>query len=91
MNLYPKDSTMPIGAEYLKKKRKQKESSSAKSSMMSSVKTTISLANVKDGLLPLLSTLNLVKPRDEVLTIDFDWHNIKGDICPITINVKKGV
>jgi hypothetical protein len=74
---------MPIGEEYLKRKRKQKESSSVKSS--------ISLNNLKDGILPLLHTLNLIKPRDEVITIDFDWHNIKGDICPITINVKKGV
>jgi len=33
--------------------------------------------------------LNVIKPHDEVLEIDFDWHNIKDDICPITIFVKK--
>lgn len=73
---------MPLGEKFLQKKRKEKESSSVKSS--------ISLNNVRDGLLPLLHTLNVLKPRDEVIAIDFDWHNIKDDICPITIYTKKG-
>jgi hypothetical protein len=33
--------------------------------------------------------VKLLKPKDEVISIDFDWHNIKDDICPITINVRK--
>lgn len=73
---------MPLGEKFLQKKLKAKESSS--------VKSAISLSNVRDGLLPLLHTLNVIKPNQEVIDIEFDWHNIKGDMCPITINVKKG-
>lgn len=75
-----KDSIMPLGEKYLQRKKKEKESSSIKSS--------ISLSNVRDGILPLLHTLNVIKPSQEVLEIYFDWHNIKDDICPITIQVK---
>ena len=38
--------------------------------------------------MPLLYTLNVIKPKDEIVEIDFDWHNIKDEICPITIYVK---
>lgn len=71
---------MPLGSRYLAKKRKQSSQS---------IKSEISLGNVKDGLLPLLHTLNVIKPHDEVTEIDFDWHNIKDDICPVTIYVRK--
>jgi len=36
----------------------------------------------------MLYTLNVIKPKDEIVEIDFDWHNIKDEICPITIYVK---
>jgi hypothetical protein len=67
---------MSLGSKYLARKTK-------------SVKTEISLANVADGLMPLLYTLNVIKPKDEVTAIDFDWHNIVGDMCPITIYTRK--
>lgn len=71
---------MPLGTKYLARKKK---------SEAQSIKTEISLGNMKDGLLPLLHTLNVIKPRQEVIEIDFDWHNIKGDICPVTIYLRK--
>jgi hypothetical protein len=74
-----RNSKMSLGSKFLA--RKSKQTSQA-------IKTEISLANVGDGILPMLYTTNILKPRDEVLEIDFDWHNIKDDICPITIYVK---
>lgn len=71
---------MSLGSKYLARKRKQSSQP---------IKSEISLGNVRDGLLPMLYTLNVIKPKDEVLEVDFDWHNIKDDICPITIYVKK--
>jgi len=41
-----------------------------------------------NGIRPILEMVKLIKPNDEV-TIDFDWHNIKDDICPITIHIRK--
>jgi hypothetical protein len=74
-----RNSKMSLGSKYLARKRKQTSLP---------IKSEISLANVRDGLMPMLYTLNVIKPKDEVLEIDFDWHNIKDDICPITIYVK---
>ena len=77
---------MPLGEKFLQKKLREKP--------ISSIKSSISLSNVRDGILPLLNTLNVIKPSQEVIEIDFDWHNIKADpitgsdICPITIKVK---
>jgi hypothetical protein len=71
---------MPLGEKFLQKKQREKP--------LSAIKSSISLSNVRDGLLPLLNTLNVIKPSQEVIEIDFDWHNIKDDICPITIKVK---
>ena len=71
---------MPLGEKFLQKKLREKKPDLIKSS--------ISLSNVRDGILPLLNTLNVIKPSQEVIEIDFDWHNIKDDICPITIKVK---
>jgi hypothetical protein len=71
---------MPLGSRYLAKKKKLSAQP---------IRTEISLGNVRDGLTPMLYTLNVIKPRDEVIEIEFDWHNIKDDICPITIYVKK--
>lgn len=73
---------MSFGSKYLARKRKQSSQP---------IKSSISLGNLGSGIAPLLFTLNVIKPRDEILEIDFDWHNIKDDICPITIYVKKGV
>ncbi len=70
---------MSLGSKYLARKRKQNSQP---------IKTEISLANVGDGIMPMLYTTNILKPKDEVLEIDFDWHNIKDNICPITIYVK---
>jgi hypothetical protein len=67
---------MSLGSKYLARKSK-------------STKTEISLGNVGDALMPLLYTLNVIKPKDEVTSIDFDWHNIVGDMCPITIYYRK--
>lgn len=71
---------MSLGSKYLARKKK---------SSSQSIKSEISLGNMKDGLLPLLHTLNIIKPKDEIVEIDFDWHNIKDDVCPITIYVRK--
>lgn len=71
---------MSLGSKYLARKRKQSSQP---------IKSEISLGNVRDGLLPMLYTLNVIKPHDEVTEIDFDWHNIKDDICPVTIYVRK--
>lgn len=70
---------MSLGSKYLA--RKQKAAAKA-------IPSEISLGLVKDGLLPMLHTLNVIKPMDEVISIDFDWHNIKDDVCPVTIYVK---
>ena len=70
---------MSLGDKFLARKRKQTSQP---------IQSEISLSNVRDGLMPMLYTLNVIKPRDEILEIDFDWHNIKDDICPITIYVK---
>ncbi len=70
---------MSLGSKYLARKRKQSSQP---------IQSEISLANVRDGLLPMLHTLNVIKPKDEIVEIDFDWHNIKDEICPITIYVK---
>lgn len=72
---------MTLGSRFLARQAKKNSTG---------IKANISLGNLKDGILPLLHTLKTIGPRDEVTTIDFDWHNIKDDICPITINVKKG-
>lgn len=69
-----------LGSKYLARKEK----ASAKA-----IPSTISLGLVKDGLLPVLHTLNVIKPMDDVVMIDFDWHNIKDDVCPVTIYVKE--
>lgn len=71
---------MSLGSKYLA--RKQKASAKA-------IPSSISLGLVKDGLVPMLHTLNVIKPMDTVVSIDFDWHNIKDDVCPITIYVKE--
>jgi hypothetical protein len=71
---------MSLGSKYLARKRKQQSQP---------IKAEISLGNISDGLTPMLYTLNVIKPRDEIIEIDFDWHNIKDDICPITIYVRK--
>ena len=78
---------MSLGSQYLA--RKQKQIASGNQKISQEIKSEISLGNVKDGLLPILYTLNIIKPRDEITMIDFDWHNIKDDICPITIYVRK--
>lgn len=71
---------MPLGSKYLARKRK---------ASAQAIKSEISLGNMKDGLMPLLHTLNVIKPKDEIIEIDFDWHNIKDEICPVTIYVRK--
>ncbi len=71
---------MSLGSQYLARKRKASSQP---------VKSEISLGHVTDSLLPILHTLNVIKPQQEVTAIDFDWHNIKEDICPITIYVRK--
>ena len=73
---------MSLGSKYLARKRKQASKPIA---------SEVNLGQVRDGLLPLLYTLNVIKPKDEVTEIDFDWHNIKDNICPITIYVQKEV
>lgn len=71
---------MTLGAKFLAK-RKQAASVA--------IKSAISLNHMGNGIRPMLEMVKLIRPNDEV-TIDFDWHNIKDDICPITINIKKG-
>ncbi len=71
---------MSLGSKYLARKRKQSSQP---------IKSEISLGNLSGGIVPLLHTLNVIQPRDEIIEIDFDWHNIKDDICPITIYVRK--
>jgi len=71
---------MSLGSSYLARKKK---------SNSSSIKSQISLSHITNGIIPILEMVKLLKPRDEVISIDFDWHNIKDDICPITINVRK--
>ena len=75
-----RNSKMSLGSKYLARKRKQTSQP---------IKSEISLGNLSGGIAPLLFTLNIIKPRDEIVEIDFDWHNIKDDICPITIYVRK--
>lgn len=70
---------MSLGSKFLARKSKQNSQP---------IKTEISIANVGDGIMPMLYTLNVIKPKDEITEIEFDWHNIKDDICPITIYVK---
>ena len=71
---------MSLGSKYLARKRKSESQS---------VQSEISLGNTADGILPLLYTTNILKPKDTVEAIDFHWQDIKDGICPITIYVRK--
>lgn len=71
---------MSLGDKYLARKRKLNAQV---------IQSEINLGNVGDMLTPMLHTLNLLKPKDEVVSIEFDWHNIKGDMCPIKIYIRK--
>lgn len=71
---------MTLGAKFLARRKQANDVA---------IKSQVSLNHMSNGIRPILEMVKLIKPNDEV-TIDFDWHNIKDDICPITINIKKG-
>lgn len=69
---------MSLGSKYLARKSKA-----------DGIKSSVSLGNLSDGLTPMLHTLNLISHRDLVTKIEFHWHDIVDDICPITIYTTK--
>lgn len=70
---------MSLGEKYLSRKKS------------TGIKTEISLVNVADGLAPMLHTLSVIGYKDKIEKIEFHWHDIHDDICPITIYVTKEV
>lgn len=69
---------MSLGSKYLARKTKE-----------IGIKSHVSLGHMADGLTPMLHTLNLIGHKDLVTHIEFHWHDIENDICPITIHTKK--
>lgn len=65
---------MSLGSKYLARKTKEP-----------GIKSEISLANMADGIVPLLKTAY----GQQIEKIEFHWHDIVDDICPITIYTKK--
>ncbi len=64
---------MSLGAKFLARRKKSSDTA---------IKSQITLGHMGNGIRPILEMVKLIKPNDEV-TIDFDWHNIKDDICHI--------
>lgn len=71
---------MALGAAFLARKKKQESKG---------IKSSISLGHIKNGILPILEMVKLVKPTDELIEIEFHWQQIKDEMCPITIYVRK--